>query len=402
MPEPQHDPFTRWWGDNVGGLPTPEDVKQFKKRVERSGLLLDEDEYVRRTAADALVRGYREFGDRPYNPFAEARACWDRGLEPEAEPDFEKLAELTELGRSRIKPPPPKALDPKKITQAQSNLEERRLRKENRRAARLAKPRSKVSRRTPLRDVARDRKILAEIQEFLNAGVGVRFTPHKRELVSPLSTSPLLPTSMAGRSTTHDHVIQLPGWSKASLHLRAMAMGIAAGDQGAVDFTLHLGDSGIAYARGIGEMKFAQRIKRRIEDALDRQCPLAGYPAPDFMFFVEKGQGERPHLHGVIFRPPSKAHQQHLREIMKDAVGRDWMPKGRDLSQLEFGSLYEPAGWIKYITKWTEQTKEQLGDNIFACSRSITRCAQAWYEDIRGERGLLLPGKAVPLPSSTR
>jgi len=55
-----------------------------------------------------------------------------------------------------------------------------------------------------------------------------------------------------------------------------MAMGIAAGSQGAVAFTLHLGDSGIAYAMGTGEMLFARRIYRKITDKLRSGCTDKG------------------------------------------------------------------------------------------------------------------------------
>jgi hypothetical protein len=147
-------------------------------------------------------------------------------------------------------------------------------------------------------------------------------------------------------------------------------------------------------------MQFARRLYRRITDKLARECPKAGYPAPLFFFVVEQGVGERPHLHGVIFLPVKKAHQKHLRETLCEAVGTDWKPSGRDLTQLEFGSLFEPAGWVRYITKYAELTKHELGDNIFAAPRPITRGGRAWYEAMRTKRGLLLPGKAVEVTST--
>jgi hypothetical protein len=391
------DAYTRWWVQNIGGLPTPEDVKAFKLRLERSNLLLPEDQHAEIIHADLLASGDPDGGDPPFDPHTEAAAYARRGMDAWADPGFQKLVELTELGRARLKACRTKPFDLKARLRAISARREKKLRKAKRSAAKAAKSRSKVSRRSPLRDKDRDRAILAEIHGFLKAGVGVRFTPLKRELVSPLSSSPLLPSTTAGRSTTHDPVILLPNWSKASLPLRAMAMGIAAGDDGAVDFTLHLGDSGIAYGLGVGEMQFARRLYRRITDTLARECPKAGYPVPLFFFAVEQGVGERPHLHGVIFLPEKKVHQRHLRETLCEAVGTDWKPTGRDLTQLEFGSLFEPAGWVRYITKYAELTKHQLGDNIFATPRPITRGGRAWYEAMRTKRGLLLPGKALPI-----
>jgi hypothetical protein len=393
------DAYTRWWEQNIGGLPTPEEVKAFKLRLERSNLLLPEDQHAEIIHADLLASGDPITGDPPYDPQTEAESYARRGIDAWADPEFRKLAELTELGRARLKACRPKLFDYNACLRAISHRRVKRLRKAKKAAAKPAKSRSKVSRRSPLRDEDRDRAILAEIHGFLKAGVGVRFTPLKRELVSPLSSSPLLPSTTAGRSTTHDPVILLPNWSKASLPLRAMAMGIAAGDNGAVDFTLHLGDSGVAYGLGVGEMQFARRLYRRIIDTLARECPEAGYPAPLFFFVVEKGVRERPHLHGVIFLPAKKAHQKHLRKKLCEAVGTDWKPSGRDLTQLEFGALFEPAGWVQYVTKYVELTKEELGDNIFAAPRPLTRGGRAWYEAIRTRRGLLLPGKAVPTTS---
>jgi hypothetical protein len=176
-----------------------------------------------------------------------------------------------------------------------------------------------------------------------------------------------------------------------------MGMCISAGLDGAVDFTLHLGDSGIDYARGVGEIEFARRLYRKLKDALSLVAKSLGIPVPEFLFFVEQGEGERPHLHGIIFLPSSKRHQRVIREALRDAVGRDWKPSGSDKTQLEFGTLYEPAGWVAYIVKFNEVTRRSLGDNIFASSRRITQQGREWYEKIREARGLLLPGKALPV-----
>jgi len=153
---------------------------------------------------------------------------------------------------------------------------------------------------------------------------------------------------------------------------------------------------------GYGEMHFARRIYRRMKDALDRECPKYGLPTPALMFFVEKGVGERPHLHGIIEIPSLRKQVRALREILIDVAGKDWKPSLRDRTQLEIGSFYEPAGWINYITKYEEQTKDYLGDNIFACSRSLTQKARRWYEQILADRGILLPGGASSLRSTKR
>lgn len=391
------DPVARWYLENVGpGLPDPETVRWLKPRLEREGALLPPERAIELHVARHLVESDPVSGVGPYNPDEELAACARRGIDISSDPDFLKLVRLTELGH-RLKGRRGKARDPAKAKRAKSAKLEKALRKEARKARTSAKKRSKIPRTTPTRDGDRDQEILAEIHGFLKVGIGVRFTPWQRELVSPRSTSPLLPATLEGRSTSHDPVIKLPLWSKATLPLRAMAMGIAAGNRGAVDFTLQLGDSGIDYARGVGEMTFARRIYRRIKDALDIECPKAGYPTPAFMFLVEQGEGDRPHLHGVIFLPTSKAQVKHLRKTLLDAVGQDWKPRGRDRTQLELGSLYEPVGWVKYMIKYAQLTETRLGDNLFAASRSITTDGRSWYDDMRIGRGLLLPGKAIPV-----
>lgn len=393
--EPHHDPIARWCLENIGELPGPEMVRWLKPRLERTGLLLNPEHAAEMYAADLLAMGDPEAGIEPFDPLVEAEHLARRGIDATRDPHFAKLADLAALGIARLKRTQRGLRDPKAPQRAKSARAEKALQK-----AKKAGEASKVRRREALRDESRDKAILAEIHSFLKVGVGVRFTPFKRELVSPLSSSPLLPKTPSGRSTTYDPVIWLPLWSKASLTLRAMAMGIAAGRQGGLDFTLHLGDSGIAYGMGVGEMQFASRLHRRIRDALIRECPKAGYPAPSFFFLVEQGKGERSHLHGVILAPSMPSHKRHLRTVLRNAVGTDWKPKGRDKTQVEFGSLFEPAGWVKYITKYLELTKGALGNNIFASSRAITQAGQEWYDNMRATRGLLLPGKAVPIRSA--
>lgn len=394
---PHFDPFTRWWASNVGGLPTPDDVRKFKPRLERQGLLRSEENFVRNAVADALVTGTELCA--PWKAQEELNAARARGLDLSSDPAFQELEELERLGLAR-KGMRSKRKDPKALLKASSHRAEKLLRK----GAALktppgtsAKSRSKVRRAKPARDEARDRKILEEIHSYLKVGVPIRFTSKQTEVVSPAGNSD--PADGSPRTVTHDPVIWLPHWEKASLPLRAMAMGIAAGQQGAIDFTLHLGDSGIAYAMGIGEMHFARRMYRRIKDALERECPRKGFPAPEFFFLVEQGVGERPHAHGVMLVPANKSHQKRLRTILRNVAGTDWKPTGRDKTQVEFGSLFEPSGWVNYITKYTEMTMAVLGENIFASSRSITRAGHAWYNIMRDSRGPLLPGKAVKISS---
>jgi hypothetical protein len=176
-------------------------------------------------------------------------------------------------------------------------------------------------------------------------------------------------------------------------------MGIAMAAEGAFDFTLHLGDSAIRHAEGVGEMCFASRIYRRFKGALERSFRVSLIPTPpDLMLFVEQGKDERPHLHGVVLAPTSKRHRRLLRDTLLDAAGRDWKPSGRNRTQLELGLFYEPVGWIGYVTKFHELTKNTVGDNVFACSQRVTQAGRNWYENARSTRVVLLPGRAMAVP----
>lgn len=393
--DPTHDAFTRWWVEKVSGgdLPTPEQVKEFLPRLVREGLLLPEDRYVERAVGDLLAKGDPEAGVPPYDPQQELAAAARRGVDLSSDPSFQRLAELVEAGRARLSKRNER--DPRRIKRARSAQLEKKLRKA---AEASQKLRSKVLRSPSGKDAGRDRRIIQDIGGFLKVGLPVRLTNRKRYLVNPpphfLSSKPT--------TATHDPVIVTPHWEKTTWPLRAMAFGIAAANRGASVFTLHLGDSGIAYGRGVGEIEFAQRLYRRIRDALKAKCPPAGYQPPEFFFVVEMGVGERPHLHGVIVLPDKKSHRTHLRAVLRQAVGTDWLPTPEAKTQLHIGSLYEPAGWISYISKYSEQTKESLGDNISACSRGLTQAGRQWYENARTSGDLLFPGKALPLRPGLR
>ena len=88
---------------------------------------------------------------------------------------------------------------------------------------------------------------------------------------------------------------------------------------------------------------------------------------------------------------------RNLRDALRDAGGHGWKPNGKDLTQAEIGTLYEPVGWISYCTKFSRLTKGQLGDNTFAASNRIRKMGRTWYDDIRKARGLLLPRRAVAI-----
>lgn len=403
-PGPEHDAVTRWIIEIIGELPTPEDVLALRPEVEK---LLKRERNAIRDVARLLLDACPDMPPLKASDFASISAL--KGYDVTKDMDLDRLNEcLAEEKHARaLKPATPPSSDPKAAKMAYSANEEKKARKAASKRKRAqpegkssgtasSKKRSRVSGKKAPRSLDRDREILEEIQGFLKVQVAVRLTPKQAELVRPGFVSPLLPSSTKGRSTTHDPVIWLPHWEKASLPLRAMAMGIACGEVGGIDFTLHLGDSGIEYARGDGEIMFARRLYRRIEDTLAKKN-YRSLPKIDFMFFVEQGKSERPHLHGIVL-PGAKltpAKKSLLREAMREAGGTDWKPEGRNKTQAELGTLYEPAGWIAYITKYTEITKAEIGDNVFASSWKITRMGKEWYQEARRTRRLLLPGKAV-------
>jgi hypothetical protein len=406
-PGPEHDPFTRWWLKAGDELPTPEMARKLRPKLEK-----DEREYrnTPRNIARSLLDDNPDCPPLKASDFAHISAL--KGRDVTEDMDLDRVNEcLAKEKRARARRrTTPSRTDPKAVMMAYSSNAERKARKaaskRKKAEAKTATPgatgskkRSKVSGKKAPRSLDRDRKILAEIQGFLEAQVAVRLTPKNAEVVRPGSISPLLPTTTKGRSTTHDPVICLPNWGKASQPLRAMAMGIACGEVGGLDFTLHLGDSGIEYARGVGEITFARRMYKRIGETLAKKA-YRGLPAIDFMFFVEQGKGERPHLHGIVL-PDSRltpSKKALLRAAMREAGGTDWKPAGHNNTQAELGSLYGPIGWVGYITKYTEITKAEIGDNVFASSRKITTLGREWYKDARRDRRLLLPGKAVVRP----
>src|SRR5581483_4180441 len=271
--EPYYDAFTRWWVENVGGRPTPDDVRTFRPRLERSGLLKSEQKYAEEVHARMLAKGMPETLVGPFDPRAEIAAAARAGVDISGSPELLVLGRLAETGRRKSVHV---LTDPRSKRLAKSLSHEKVLRKAK---AKARKARSKVLRHPSRRDPERDRDIVREIHSYLKTGQAVRFTPKRAELVTPSSLSPLLPGTTTGRSTTHDPVIWLPNWEKATLLLHATAIGIAAGNAGYRDFTLHLGDSGIRYAMGVGEMLFARRIYRRITDALAKNCPREGFAA---------------------------------------------------------------------------------------------------------------------------
>ncbi len=398
--KPHHDAFTRWWIESFGRLPSPDEVRTIKPIAERRKLLIPENRYTETVQGDLLARGDPEAGIKPFDPEAELAAAAARGVDISGDPHFLEQTRLVKIGKDRLRRKIPRPFDRKALARAKSSKREKELRraKPKAKAAKAKttkKVRSKVRRSSSARNEARDRKIIPEILDFLEVGVEVRLTRKRADLVPPSRKSLPTPKSTHGRSTTHDPMIWLPHWEKASLPLRAMAMGIAAGQQGAVSFTLHLGKSGMAYGQGVGEWHFARRLYRRITDALKSGCPSKGLAIPDLAFFVEQGEGERPHLHGFIHAPALKKQQRVIRNILLNAVGRDWKPRGRDRTQLEIKAMYEPIGWIEYIAKFCEVTRSKIGDNIFACSQRVTRDGRSWYKRARQSHDLLLPGGAV-------
>lgn len=376
--EPHHDAVDRWFIEGMGIVPSPELKREFKGRVEK---------LVLRTAAD----DDRDLGELlfrdGYDPDEELRTALKYGVDLSGDPAWQKLKRLVDEASKRAASRRSPSKSPDGLDVAASHRLEKLLKREADKAEKAKARHSRKTRLKPARSGIRDRSILLEIQGFLAADIAVRMTPKKIELVRPEISS-------AAPADSRDALIWLPHWEKASLDLRAMAMGLGAASRGARDFTLHLSDEAITYAQGVGEMKFARRMRRRVEDQLARTFKPLGITPPDFAFFVEQGKGQNPHLHGFIFIPEGSTLKV-VRDALRSAGGEGWKPRGKDKTQAEIGMLYEPVGWVGYCSKFSHLTKAQLGDNTFAASNAIRKMGRDWYATIRSERGLLFPRAAL-------
>lgn len=384
--EPHHDAVDRWFITETGGLPSPATKRKWKSRIEK---------LVNRTEAD----DERDFGDLLFtgdDPEEDRLTALTVGVDLSGDPAWQRNKRLYDDAKRRAGKRRPKPFDPAALSVALSHKREKILRKMAKSSETESKSGSRKARKDLARSASRDASIILDIQGFLEVDISVRLTCKKREVVRPVFiSSPTTP----GTATTHDPrdaVVWLPHWEKASLDLRAMAMGIASAANGARDFTLHLDDDVIRYAHGDGDMKFARRMRRRIEDQLAKAFKGLNIEPPPFAFFVEQGLGQRPHLHGFIFIPEG-VKPPFIRNVLRDAGGHGWKPAGKDKTQAEIGTLYEPVGWVGYCTKFSKLTKDQIGDNTFAASRAIRKMGRAWYDDVRKARGLLLPRKAVAI-----
>jgi len=314
------------------------------------------------------------------------------GVDISGDADLGYLRGLTEKARARRAKVRPAGFDPRKVLRALTKKLERQLRREWRReevAFRGRRTASRKSREAWRRDEKRDEAILSEIKGFFAVDVGVRMVSSQGALVHAEKSSP--PKGLP------EAVMVFPHWEKSSELLRAFGMASAAGLRGARDFTIHMNDAVLSYASGADGKSFAKRMLRRINDALKAKCAPLGLATPDVMFFVEKGRGERPHLHGIITLPDHPDAIAIIRAGLKQAAGSPWKSMLAVDTQVDIGGLSEPVGWLDYITKFKEFTKASLGSNTFAASLGMRACGRDWYEHGRRSGRLILPRKAVPL-----
>lgn len=166
--EPQHDAFTRWWIENVGVLPTPEDVVDHRSNFYKRGLHKTEEQYVREFLADSLVSS-SDF-DEPFDLNREIRNAALAGVDISNSPDVMLLRELIDLGHERQwrRQATLRREDTRRLSVALSHAAEKRLR---RKSCTRAKARSKVRRNSQPRDMLRDHRILKEMRRFFASRV---------------------------------------------------------------------------------------------------------------------------------------------------------------------------------------------------------------------------------------
>ena len=386
----RHDAVARWWIESFGNPPSPEERVAFGKRIE-SDLAFDEDKWL----GDDLIKGDPDKGIKPYDPDEEARIAALRGIDYTVDPDWRRLKELTEEARKRKHPARSRSPDLRAMARAASFKEEREAERERRKkeVARKGSPSSRRSRESWRRDQKRDLAILKEIKGFFGADIGVRLAPSRPALVR------LQKEIHEASKTPTDHsepMIVVPHWEKTTLPLRVLAMSVGAGKLGARDFTLHLSDDVLDYALGGDGQSFAKRMLRRLKDSLALEYGKVGMTPPDFLFQVERGRGEKPHIHGVIIAPDDMPLVR-LRAALRKAGGDPWKKTPHVPTQVDIGELPEPVGWVGYIIKFAEITKKDVGDNTFAATLGMRAIGKDWYQRARMIGELLLPGKATPI-----
>ena len=245
--EPHHDAVDRWFISEVGAEPSPQLKRQFKSRVER---------LVNRTPAD----DERQLGDlllEGDDPEEDRIAALKVGVDISGDPVWRELKRLYDEARIRSSQRKPKVFDGEAFSAVMSRKNEKRLRKAEKSSELKTKSGSRKSRASLARSASRDASTIVDIQGFLDADIPVRITPKKAELVRPEFFSRADTKGISPRDP-RDALVWLPHWEKATLDLRAMAMGIAAGANGARDFTLQLDDNVIEYAMGGGVAESSQ------------------------------------------------------------------------------------------------------------------------------------------------
>jgi len=317
------------------------------------------------------------------------------GVDLTTNPDFQRLKRLADEAWKRRAARARRTRDPKAKERALSFKKEREAERERRKkeVEKKGPPSSKKSRAHWRRDQKRDHATILDIKGFLEAGIGVRLAPSKPVLVRLQKE---IAEATKSRADHPDPMIIVPHWEKATLRLRMLGMSVAAGKRGGRDFTLHLNEAVMASALSGDGKSFAKRMHRRLKDKLASAYGAAGLPSPDFFFQVERGRGEAPHLHGVIIIPDDSPLTL-LREALRQAGGDPWKRARHVATQVDIGELTEPVGWVSYITKFAEITKEDVGDNTFAATFGMRAIGKDWYQRARMTGELLLPGKATPI-----
>ena len=172
-----------------------------------------------------------------------------------------------------------------------------------------------------------------------------------------------------------------PTWDHAGDKLKQMAWGQVMHINQGCTMTVHLGDDVLAEAqlRNTKEPgSFTTYIRNRISDELRKAFTPMGLKPPDFFFTIETAHGIEPHVHGALMVSPN--YWQSAEDALRKAGGL-W--KGRE-RQVLLAEITSAVGWVRYMSKWREQSRIALEDpRLVAATRGLRKLARDWYDEAR-------------------
>lgn len=254
----------------------------------------------------------------------------------------------------------------------------------------ISRIRSGKSAYVPKASPNRDHRIASGIQAALADGDVTRITAQTGATVTDyrfrrrrIRTKIISPDGQSQMAST----FWTPNWDHAGDKLKHMAWGQAMYTNNGCAMTLHLGDEVIAEGMKRNAQKpgaFTTYVRNRVSDHLRKAFSPLGLRPPEFFFTIETARGIAPHVHGALMISPDF---WPLAETALEKAGGRW--KG-DERQVKLQKITGAVGWLRYISKWREQSRIALEDpRLVAATQGLRIMARAWYEEARRTGALL-------------